>query len=180
MLSEFRKRKLTMAFYRLDTTQDGYLSMDDMVLCGRRVAALQGFDVGSPEHVKTVEAFRQSWHTMLMPEDTTGDGRLTVADYIGRIETLRQMVEMQQLALDMNATFFDLVDFDQNGKIEAGELAILLQSLGIHSDDAHLAFNKVDRDGDGFITREEYAQGLYEHHLSEDPNAPGNWILGPY
>jgi hypothetical protein len=52
--------------------------------------------------------------------------------------------------------------------------------LGVHPDDARTSFAKLDANGDGIISRDEYAQALYEHHMSDDLDNPGNWVLGPF
>jgi hypothetical protein len=41
------------------------------------------------------------------------------------------------------------------------------------------AFRRLDRDGSGKITKEEFRTAITEFYLSDDENAPGNWLLGP-
>ena len=37
----------------------------------------------------------------------------------------------------------------------------------------------ADRDGDGYLVREELLQNVEEFYGSDDPGAPGNWLVGP-
>jgi len=40
------------------------------------------------------------------------------------------------------------------------------------------AFTQLDRDGDGFLSREEFAQDLFDYFTSDDRAARGNWFFG--
>ena len=37
-----------------------------------------------------------------------------------------------------------------------------------------------DRDSDGAISHEEFRTAICEFYLSDDENAPGNWLIGPF
>jgi hypothetical protein len=37
----------------------------------------------------------------------------------------------------------------------------------------------ADADGDGKVTRDELLKNVEEFFYGEDPNAPGNWLVGP-
>lgn len=54
---------------------------------------------------------------------------------------------------------FDLVDADNDGRISAGELQAMMRALGdeVTDERAQEMVRKVDRDGDGLITLEEFA-----------------------
>lgn len=55
----------------------------------------------------------------------------------------------------------------------------MYKALGITPSTSGEAFKRLDRDSSGQITREEFNQALFEYYLSADPEAPGNWLLGP-
>ncbi|MCG5219953.1 EF-hand domain-containing protein [Streptosporangium sp. KLBMP 9127] len=60
------------------------------------------------------------------------------------------------------AATFDLVDADNDGLISAGEMARLMEVLGqpITTDAARIAVGKLDQNGDGLISLEEFAAYL--------------------
>ncbi|MEU0007940.1 EF-hand domain-containing protein [Streptomyces sp. NPDC006314] len=40
------------------------------------------------------------------------------------------------------------------------------------------SFTKLDTDGDGVISRQEFIRAIREHFLSTDPDAPGSPFFG--
>ncbi|KAB8191462.1 EF-hand domain-containing protein [Nonomuraea phyllanthi] len=63
---------------------------------------------------------------------------------------------------DDYATTFDLIDADKDGRISAVELVRLMEVLGqpVTLDAAQEGVQKLDKDGDGLIDREEFAAFL--------------------
>jgi uncharacterized protein (DUF2141 family) len=72
-----------------------------------------------------------------------------------------------------------LTDRDGDGKISRAEFAANLQAYGVAAPAAAEAFSHLDRDGDGFIDTDELLQNVEEFFYGDDPNAPGNWLVGP-
>ncbi|WP_248960714.1 EF-hand domain-containing protein [Sphaerisporangium perillae] len=60
------------------------------------------------------------------------------------------------------AVTFDLVDADKDGLISAGELLRLMEVLGqpVSAETAETAVQKLDLDGDGRISLEEFSRYL--------------------
>jgi Ca2+-binding EF-hand superfamily protein len=55
----------------------------------------------------------------------------------------------------------------------------MYDGLGIDPTHSSDAFRRLDRDGSGKISKEEFRAAITEFYLSDDENAPGNWLLGP-
>lgn len=51
-----------------------------------------------------------------------------------------------------------------------------------HATDAEAAaaFRQLDRNRDGYLTTDELIKNAEEFFFSEDPEAPGNWLVGPF
>ena len=74
----------------------------------------------------------------------------------------------------------ELWDRDGDGKLSADEYVKLEWCYGVTEEAAREAFRHLDRDGDGYLTLEEGMKAIEEFYLSDDPDAPGNWLFGPY
>ena len=52
--------------------------------------------------------------------------------------------------------------------------------MGVADQEVRTAFGQLDRDGDGFIERDEFAKDLVAYFQSDDPAERGNWFFGTY
>jgi Ca2+-binding EF-hand superfamily protein len=55
----------------------------------------------------------------------------------------------------------------------------LLGCYGLAQEAAQKAFRRLDRDGTDYLTTEKLVE-CYKEFLGDDPDAPGNWLMGPY
>ena len=51
-------------------------------------------------------------------------------------------------------------------------------ALSVAQATAETAFEHLDLDGDGFLSREEFVQLIDEFYTSDDPDAAGTWLYG--
>lgn len=71
------------------------------------------------------------------------------------------------------------LDRDGNGSLSEEEYLRMYTTFGLAPDTCAEAFKRLDRNGNGQISLDEFNQALDEFYLGGDPNAPGNWLLGP-
>ena len=75
---------------------------------------------------------------------------------------------------------FDILDADNDGVISKEEYLKFFRSFRGNVEDAEIAFQKLDDNDDGYLTRQSFLEAVTEFHLSDDPDARGNWLFGPY
>jgi hypothetical protein len=56
----------------------------------------------------------------------------------------------------------------------------VLAAFGVSEPDARYTFGRIDADGDGEITLDEWLEALHQFWTSTDPDAPGNTLFGRY
>ncbi len=76
--------------------------------------------------------------------------------------------------------WFNIVDADGNGEISLAEYKDILVAWGGKEKEKEAAscFEKLDLNGDGIISKDEFVKNLKEYWLSNDPEVPGNYLYG--
>jgi Ca2+-binding EF-hand superfamily protein len=171
---------MALGFYRLDVDKDGMVRQDDFARIGQQVAKQFHAAEGSGQAAQIVQAFINLWEGYGRPADADGDNAVTFDEFAQAQAAFLQMPDAREQMVGMNTAFFAAVDTNGDGRLSAHEYGAFLKSMGVSSADAETAFQHLDRDGDGFISKEEFAVNSWEYWNSEDRSAPGNWFFGSY
>jgi Ca2+-binding EF-hand superfamily protein len=75
---------------------------------------------------------------------------------------------------------FDAVDPSGDGVITPAEYRSFLAIYQVDGPQADEIVARLDLDGDGQVSRDEFASLWMEFCFSEDESSPGNWLFGPY
>lgn len=178
-LSEFQKRKLALAFYRMDSSRDGYVERADWELQGQKVAVLRGISAGTPEHDKILAAYLEIWDRWFRHLDLDGDGKVTLDEYLDSVRhAMSNPAERVAEGEGTGNSVFDAVDGDADGVIGLEEFTVFLRASGCSEEDARLAFVKIA--SDGRLTRDAFNKATQDYHTSDDPSVVGNWFFGTF
>jgi Ca2+-binding EF-hand superfamily protein len=176
MLSDFRRRKLSAGFGELDVDGDGLVGTGDIELLIRNHGDAYGFTVGTPEYEVLADRTRAVWQ-QLRQFDSDGDGQVSLAEYVAGFEAfLSRRDEFMASMRELVDAFYLLADRDSTGALTVDELIRHYRAWNHSDDQARAAFPRLDRDGDGGITKAEWMADLEEYYYSEDPDAPGSWL----
>jgi Ca2+-binding EF-hand superfamily protein len=174
-----KNQKFNIVFDWFDQGRDGYLTRDDFQQMAALSTALPGGD--APENAQALRgAFEKWWGLLLAEGDTTGDGRLGREEFI---EVMKSSVtapkNFEDTVIKIADAFMRIVDTSGDGSLNFDEYVRMYEGLGIDPAHSSDAFRRLDRDGDNVISHEEFRTAIVEFYLSDDENAPGNWLLGP-
>src|SRR5215218_8322238 len=81
MASPFVHRKMALAFYRLDASQDGLVSRADLTSLGQRVAEQLALPRDSAPAAAIAHAFGGVWEAYGAPADGDGDGAVSFDEF---------------------------------------------------------------------------------------------------
>ena len=73
---------------------------------------------------------------------------------------------------------FDVFDQNGDGRISIDEYLDMFTIYRIDVKYSAKSFLRLDTNRDEFITRQELLNAVFEFFISDDPEAPGNWIFG--
>lgn len=130
-MSEFRHIKYQDYFYCLDVDRTGEVDWNDFSKVARQVRNHAGWPEDDPRYVKLLEAQRHFWETMADEMERREAGTIRVDDFIGFFA---------KLAAEIKA---------QRGKVPGYALGHV-----------HALLAALDLDGNGSISRNEYATYL--------------------
>lgn len=182
MLSELRIRKLTRFFHLVDSDGDGTLTPADPELVVRKLARLRELRQGTPPYESFRSGFMAYWDDMMKRSDANADGVVTLQEWlVYHDEMLADEARFEYTVAVSAGVMFALMDTDESGAISLDEYGQWMKAWGLG--DGELTpevFAKLDRNGDGTLSQTEVLDMIHEFYYSDDPDAPGNWSMGPF
>ncbi|MEU7141376.1 EF-hand domain-containing protein [Nocardia sp. NPDC046473] len=179
MADRAKNQKFSTLFDWFDQGKDGYLSESDFHQMAILFTALPGGE--APENAKALhDAFDKWWSLLLAGGDSDGDGKLDRQEFSTVMQSSVTTPENFETAvLAIADAFMRIVDTNNDGTLSFDEYVRMYDSLGIDPAHSSDAFRRLDRDGDGSLSYAEFRTAITEFYLSDDENAPGNWLLEP-
>ena len=180
MLTNLQKRKLTRFFNVWDADGDGVITTKDPEQVAQNLAKLQGLVPGSSEREGLYSGLLSYQNDFLKAVDVDESGRITLEEWLAYHEQMLQDEKrFEGTALMAIEVMFALMDQNGDGKISLEEYGKCMKALRI-KDLTEKALQKLDLNRNGILSKEEVLQLTREFFYSDDPDAPGNWALGPF
>ena len=180
MLTDFQKRKLTVLFDLYDVNKDGFEEQADFELIVQNLATTLGVQAGSPEYNRLYAAHMAVWNNGRQLVGSPGSQRVTREEHLaGYDRLLSDKDNFLATVGSWSDSLIELSDRDGDGRLSQQEYVANLRSFTVDEAAANEAFRRLDLDGDGYLTHEEISRGVEEFFYSDDPEAPGNWLVGP-
>lgn len=173
--------KIGHGFDYLDVDGDGRLTENDHVLMGKRVAASIGHPPGSPAEQEIVDAYLRIWRDLHQPHVPGGGDAITREQFVTSTRTLADDPDAARATVGALAeAFLAVADIDRDGQVGPAEFLKFQRGHfpGLTEAEAAEAFTHLDRDGDGYLSTEEFTGAVVEFWSSDDVDAPGNWWMG--
>ena len=180
MLTGFQQRKLNVMFNLYDVDKNGFVEQADYEQIVQNLATTLGFPPGSPEYIRLHAKHMAVWHGMQQLGSTPGSQRVSREERLAGYDRLLDDKDRFLATVgSWSDTLIELSDQDGDGRLSQQEYVANLRSFNVDEAAAHEAFRRLDQDRDGYLTHAELSRSVEEFFYSEDPDAPGNWLVGP-
>ncbi|MFE9423182.1 EF-hand domain-containing protein [Kitasatospora sp. NPDC006697] len=181
MSDELLLAKIGHGFEHLDADGDGLLTERDHIAMGESVARSLGHPLGSEPAERIIAAYLAVWHGLhlaALPAGTTG---ITREQFTASTAGLADdPVAARQVLGALAGAFLSVADTDGSGAVDPEEFYVFQRGHfpGLTREAADAAFGRLDRNGDGLLSGDEFHGAILEYWTSRDPAAPGNWWTG--
>ena len=181
MLTDLQKRKLTKFFKVSDADGDGVITTRDPEQVAKNLAELRGLKPGSPEYEGFYSGYVLYQNDFIQAVDLDENGEVTLKEWLAYHEELLQDEKRFESTALMAASFmFDLMDQNGDGKLTLDEYRSWMRAFRIAEQDITAeVFQKLDLNEDRTLSKEQLLRLIREFYYSDDPEARGNWMLGP-
>jgi Ca2+-binding EF-hand superfamily protein len=180
-MTELQKAKQVHYFNVLDYNNDGLLEKQDFINIADRIAEMRGYEDGSARHSAVRKEILRIWTNARALSGAEEKAQVTLEDWLAHEKkVLDSNVLIHSYVQGIARAIFDILDADNDGVISEEEYLQFFRAFRGDVESGNQAFEKLDENGDGRLTRQEFLEAVTEFHLSDDPDARGNWLFGPY
>ncbi|KAH9632374.1 hypothetical protein HF086_011874 [Spodoptera exigua] len=181
MVSDFRKKKLLHVFNAFfDTNRSGAVDKKDFELAIKKITELRGYKPGDAKYKQVEDTLLKIWDGLQSRADANNDGEISQDEWI---EMWDQFAKNPAAAAEWQNLYckfiFELEDASNDGAIDVEEFSSVYVSFGLDKQESVEAFHKMAK-GKQTVSFAEFQQLWTEYFVTEDQDAPGNFIFGCY
>jgi Ca2+-binding EF-hand superfamily protein len=177
MASDFQRRKIAGVFTAMDADGDGFLEASDFEALTARWTGMRGLTPGSEGYIRLGAIMMGWWGALLGASDLDRDNKVNLAEVLLVVDRLPAMSDMVAGTAE---AMFEAIDENADGEISAAEYNQLIEAWSGGEVDTDEIFPLLDLDGDGHVSRLEFAELWTEFWAGDNPQAPGTWVFGRF
>lgn len=180
MLSELRTRKFTALFACFDFDGNGILERNDYEQFAQNLGRAYELASGTTRYASMHAETMALWDFVQSIADKDNDQRISCDEFIAAYAEMTNHDEtFHQLLGGYAAYVIRIGDRDGDGKLSEDEYATILWCYGIGDEPARAAFRYLTAQRGGALSTADMERVFAEFFRSDDPDAPGNWMIGP-
>jgi Ca2+-binding EF-hand superfamily protein len=179
MITDFQRQKYEAAFDQLDENGNGLLELSDFTAHANYIRNKKGWSDDNKHFAALIEAKKKLWQEIQTRTGST-DPDVSKEQWVSFWGKLAMDIKQSGKAPDwvtkIHVTLFSSFDLNNDSEITLEEFSFYLESIRSSADPKE-AFTKLDLNGDGSIDIEELEELMAQWILSDNPDAPGNFVL---
>src|SRR5262249_42902549 len=139
-----------------------------------------GLTPGHSDYEDLYRTIMSRWNNIREACDADGDNRVTLKEWLAYWDkVLAADGEYERVGKPFSAVVARTLDLDGDGRISPREDAQWLSRWKVDEKAALDCFARLDLNGDGYLSVDEFVTLVAQYFQSSDPSSPGNWLLGP-
>lgn len=177
-MNELVNHKLSLRFDLLDRDRNGYVDQNDYVELADRVSAEFGRPTSGREADNLRRSYLNMWTGLMDRLNRRPDERLSRAEFVEVFARIGEDDGGGSFRRYLGSIVQSLMDVCGTDQVDEETFRRVLSGSGLSPERARAAFERIDTDHDGVLSREEMLTACEEFHFSRDPDAPGNRLFG--
>lgn len=179
MLGPVQKTNLDRVFDTLDITRDGVIGADDFRTMAQRMSTLRpGMEPGQIAEIQ--ETFATWWDTIRRAADVDGDGEISREEFVAAAARgLDQDPAYVDKMIRVSVVTFRAADEEGDGLLTRPQVERIYRAFGVDESLSAQTFDRIDVNGDGFVSVDEFVSAARDVWSNDDPSAPGAVMFGP-
>ena len=172
-------KKIDIRFKRFDIDGDGVLTPNDYEGLAQRLLDAYGVPADEPKGKAVLDGYRGLWELHAREMDTNHDGYITPEEFHSAIAShVIGNNGVEETVVPLMRAILDLCDKEGSGSLDRDEFTSLMAVFGVSDAHSLETFAKLDREGDGTISFDEFVEAGREFYTSTDPDAAGHTLFG--
>merc|ERR1712018_688686 len=174
-MSAFWTSKMATYFSRIDADKDGAITRNDFECMATRFIAANKLDAASGGVLQG--KLCEIWDNFL--KNVAGDAALDKTAFIAAMAKMVADPASEAALAGPLPLFFQAVDANNDGFIDAGEYGIFFDIIGIDKSLAADSFKAIDENNDGLLSADEFTTAGVQFFKSDDAASPNRLFWGP-
>lgn len=167
-------RNAGYAFDTSDMDHDGFLDRRDMLVVARSVCDRLGIPEPSEQRATVISAYEAAWQNAVAVIGTDDSGRISRNSYIHHATSrgVDRLAFVARIVWPIGDALWDALDTDGDEKLTRAEYLRLWAAYDVEGRTAREAFETLDENRDGRLSKDEFAQAIYDFYYGSGSEVP--------